>query len=225
MLQDPKHTGGPSTSNRHEGQAGYLVQAGHVSGGITINAVHSPRRRWPWGSLGVAGVTFLVAYLLLPGTHPPPTGQPPPAGPVQLRSIESGLCAAVPANKGPVGQSPCSDAPSSGQFWRMEGSANSTLFSRTRDRDTKICLELRDRGPQPHSTPVQVAHCNDSHPDNQLWRVEAGETSDTVRIRNVASNGRCLSPATEPPEPQLVIKDCSGGRGSQWKIIPRDSAQ
>jgi hypothetical protein len=224
VLQDPKHTGGPSTSNRHEGQAEYLVQAGYVSGGITINTVNSPRRRWPWGLFGVAGVIFLIAYLLLSGTYPPLTGRSP-AGPVQLRSIESDLCAAVPTNEGVVKQSPCNDAPSSGQFWRMEGPANSTLLSRTRDRDTKICLELRDRGSQPHGAPVQVAHCNDSRADNQLWRVEAGETSDTVRIRNVASNGRCLSPATEPPEPQLVIKDCSGGRGSQWKIIPRDSAK
>lgn len=233
MPQDPEPHHSPSTSNRHEGQAEHLVQAGQVSGGITINAADSRRRRGPWGVIGAVAATLLIAYLLAlaigqpPGPENPPTsapGNPPPEKPLpgqkQLRSLESGLCLASTAGGYGVAQLPCTQ--NSAQFWTAEnvGPGSLTTFSRTRGKeDTKICLELPGVDSQPADTEVQVAHCNTNRgADNQLWQVENGDKPDTFRIRNDRSEQRCLAPGGTQPGASLVIKDCAAGRGSQWAI-------
>ncbi|MBQ0928784.1 RICIN domain-containing protein [Saccharopolyspora endophytica] len=177
------------------------------------------------------GATVLIGYLLNSGPEaPPPAGTDdqltgsPMEEPVQLRSLESDFCAAVPGDYGLVKQLPCNGAASSAQLWNMAGPDSSTMFARTRNRDTEICLELSGHGSRPHGTEVQVAHCNDSRADNQLWKVERGDRPDTVRIRNAVSDQRCLSPATTKPGSPLVIKDCAGGHGSQWQVIPQHTA-
>jgi hypothetical protein len=121
---------------------------------------------------------------------------------VLLWNLGTGMCADLPnfaAGKidGKIEQYTCTPGSGDNQLWTLkihdgaEGPNGARLFTISNDKDN-LCMDLPDYGSQPSGTTLSEYGCQATTKDNQLWYL-APVYNTYYQLRNLASNGMCLS--------------------------------